>query len=97
MKPGNAGGGKGPWFRTDARRSVSIHGAAAKSRYWHFDFDRPVPVGRKCSMVRLYFAPRKSTSVVSIVPAFRPGAACEPQYRFVCAMTLSGGGAPQVV
>jgi hypothetical protein len=64
---------------------------------WHFDFDRPIPVGRECSMVRLYFAPRKSTSVVSIVPAFRPGAVCEAQYRFVCAMTVSGGGAPQVV
>jgi hypothetical protein len=36
----------------------------------------------------------KSTSLVSTVPAVRPGAAWSVQYRLVCAMTLSGGGAP---
>src|SRR5215208_5541865 len=39
------------------------------------------------------FAP-KSTSPVFTVPAVRPGAVWYFQYRFVWAMTLSGGGAP---
>ena len=39
----------------------------------------------------------KSTSLVSTVPAVRPGASWYFQYRFVCAMTLSGGGAPHSV
>src|SRR6202022_4221651 len=37
----------------------------------------------------------KSTALVSTVPAVRPGAVWYFQYRFVCAMTCSGGGAPQ--
>ena len=36
----------------------------------------------------------KSTSFVSTVPAVRPGAVWYFQYRFVCAITCSGGGAP---
>ncbi len=36
----------------------------------------------------------KSTSAVSTVPAVRPGAVWYFQYRFVCAMTCPGGGAP---
>src|SRR5580704_1108547 len=36
----------------------------------------------------------KSTSAVLTVPAVRPGALWYCQYRFVWAMTLSGGGAP---
>ena len=39
----------------------------------------------------------KSTSLVSTVPALRPGAVSYFQYRFVCAMTWSGGGAPHAV
>ncbi len=38
--------------------------------------------------------PPKSTSLVSTVPAVRPGAVWYFQYRLVCAMTWSGGGAP---
>ena len=41
--------------------------------------------------------PLKSTSLVSTVPAVRPGAVWDVQYRFVCAMTCSGGGAPHGV
>jgi|1186.fasta_scaffold719612_2 hypothetical protein len=41
--------------------------------------------------------PPKSTSFVSTVPAVRRGAWWLLQYRFVCAMTASGGGAPQGV
>jgi len=41
--------------------------------------------------------PVKLTSAVSTVPAVRPGAVCAPQYMFVCEITCSGGGAPQVV
>src|SRR3989440_12151339 len=41
--------------------------------------------------------PAKSTSFVATAPASRPGAAWLPQYRFVCVMTLSGGGAPHAV
>jgi len=40
-------------------------------------------------------APLKFTSLVSTVPAVRPGAVCSPQYRLVWAMTSSGDGAPQ--
>jgi len=36
----------------------------------------------------------KSTSLVATVPAVRPGAVWWVQYRFVWAMTCSGGGAP---
>ena len=36
----------------------------------------------------------KLTSAVSTVPALRPGALWYCQYRLVCAMTASGGGAP---
>jgi beta-lactamase class A len=36
----------------------------------------------------------KSTSPVCTVPAVRPGAVWYFQYRFVCAMTWTGGGAP---
>src|SRR5262245_31479706 len=39
----------------------------------------------------------KSTSLVSTVPAVRPGAVWYFQYRLVCAMTRSGGGAPHSV
>ncbi|PKV96628.1 hypothetical protein ATK30_7581 [Amycolatopsis echigonensis] len=39
----------------------------------------------------------KATSFVVTVPAVRPGAAWWVQYRFVCAMTCAGGGAPHVV
>ena len=42
-------------------------------------------------------APPKTTSLVVTVPAVRPGADWYDQYRFVCAMTMSGGGAPQAV
>ena len=42
-------------------------------------------------------SPPKSTSLVSTVPAVRPGAVWYLQYRFVCAMTWSGGGAPHAV
>ena len=38
--------------------------------------------------------PPKDTSSALVTPAVRPGAACSSQYRFVCAMTLSGVGAP---
>ena len=41
--------------------------------------------------------PPKSTSFVSTVPAVRPGAVWLFQYRFVCAITCSGGGAPHSV
>lgn len=41
--------------------------------------------------------PDQSTSLVVTVPAVRPGALWYVQYRFVCAMTLSGGGAPHSV
>jgi hypothetical protein len=57
----------------------------------------PVPVGRHAENVRSHWEAPKSTSLVSIVPALRPGAVWLFQYRFVCAMTLSGGGAPRVV
>jgi hypothetical protein len=46
---------------------------------------------------RLQDGPPKSTSSVATVPAVRPGAVSEVQYRFVCAITCSGGGAPQAV
>jgi hypothetical protein len=36
----------------------------------------------------------KLTSAVSTVPARRPGAAWKSQYRLVCVITCSGGGAP---
>ena len=39
----------------------------------------------------------KSTSAVLAVPAVRPGAVSSAQYIFVCAITWSGGGAPQAV
>ena len=39
-------------------------------------------------------SPPRSTSLVSTVPAVRPGAVVSFQYRFVCAITWSGGGAP---
>jgi hypothetical protein len=42
-------------------------------------------------------SPPKSTSLVSAVPAVRPGALWSVQYRFVCAITWSGGGAPHAV
>ncbi|TQJ74620.1 hypothetical protein FBY22_7625 [Streptomyces sp. SLBN-31] len=38
--------------------------------------------------------PPNSTSFVSVTAALRPGAPCQRQYRFVWAMTCSGGGAP---
>jgi hypothetical protein len=38
-----------------------------------------------------------STSAVSTDPAVRPGAVWYFQYRFVCAMTCPGGGAPYAV
>jgi hypothetical protein len=88
----------GSGSRAGRRRHCGRHRQpGGTSRYWHIELDRPIPDGGECSVVRLYFAPRKSTSVVSIVPAFRPGAVCDAQYRFVCAMTISGGGAPKVV
>src|SRR5262249_5891436 len=51
-----------------------------------------VPVGTRYAGV-----PAKSTSFASTVPAVRPGAVWYFQYRFVCAMTWSAGGAPHVV
>src|SRR3954452_21695922 len=38
--------------------------------------------------------PAKSTSAVVTVPAVRPGARWYCQYRFVCAITCAGAGAP---
>src|SRR5205807_10008088 len=46
---------------------------------------------------RLQEVAPKSTSLVSTVPAVRPGAVWYFQYRFVCAMTWDGGGAPHAV
>src|SRR5205823_12863246 len=46
---------------------------------------------------RLQDVPPNSTSLVSTVPAVRPGAVWYLQYRFVWAMTWSGGGAPHGV
>jgi hypothetical protein len=37
------------------------------------------------------------TPAVSTVPPVRPGALCQSQYRLVCAITLSGAGAPYSV
>jgi hypothetical protein len=36
----------------------------------------------------------KSTAAVSTTIALRPGAACQVQYMFVWAITLSAGGRP---
>lgn len=46
---------------------------------------------------RLQEVARKSTALVSTVPAVRPGASWYCQKRFVNVMTWSGGGAPHCV
>jgi hypothetical protein len=57
----------------------------------------PVGVPRPAPPVGDHLAGAKLTSAVSTVPAVRPGAACQPQYKLVCAMTCSGEGAPYSV
>jgi hypothetical protein len=63
------------------------HRTAPDARIVYVDIDPLVSTYANAPRQARQGLATKSTSLVSTVPAFRPGAAWYFQYRFVCAMT----------